>query len=406
MHSITALLLILTLNAHTGTLSRRVSTGADKLLESSLSILQGKHVALVTNQTGRLSDGTFLVDTLVARRIDVVALFGPEHGIRGGAGAGEQVGDTTDPNTGIKVYSLFGQRTKPTREMLRGVDVLIYDIQDVGVRFYTYISTMKLTMEAAAEAGIPFVVLDRPNPHGGVHLDGPVIEDSLRSFVGSVPVPLIYGLTCGELAQMINGEGWLANGIRADLHVVSMEGWRRDMFWEDTQLPWVPPSPNIKTPASALVYPGTCLLEGTNISEGRGTTSPFQTVGAPFVNGGKLWAAMTGLNLKGVRFSATTFTPTSSKHIGQKCRGITIEVMDANAFEPMRVGLELIGVFQKLNPGELTIRESWFNRLIGQAKVLRLLKQGIEPEEIRRSWIPGLENFRRISGKYYLYPLR
>jgi uncharacterized protein YbbC (DUF1343 family) len=403
MRSLAALFLILALHVHAGTLPRKVSTGADRLLESSLSILQGKHVALVTNQTGRLSNGTYLVDTLLARRVDVVALFGPEHGIRGEAEAGEQVGDARDPSTGIRVYSLFGERTKPTQEMLRGIDVLVYDIQDVGVRFYTYISTMRLAMEAAAEAGIPFVVLDRPNPLGGLHIDGPIIEDSLRSFVGSVPVPLIYGLTAGELARMINGEGWLANGVRADLRVIPMKGWKRTMLWEDTQLPWVPPSPNLKTPSGALVYPGTCLLEGTNISEGRGTASPFQTVGAPFVDDGKLWAAMTGLNLKGVRFLAATFTPGSSKHMGQECRGITIEITDANAFEPVRVGLELVSAFLKLNRGELTFRERWFNRLMGQAQVLRLLKQNIGPEEIRRSWAPGLENFRQISAKYYLY---
>lgn len=404
MRVLASVILLLLLEAPASALPPKVATGADRLVASFLHLLSGKHVGIVTNHTGRLSGGTFLVDTLLARGITIVALFGPEHGIRGEAGAGDQVGDSRDPKTGIEVYSLFGERTKPTREMLGGVDILVYDIQDVGARFYTYISTMKLSMEAAAEARIPFLVLDRPNPLGGIRVDGPIIDDSLRSFVGIVPVPVVYGLTCGELAQMINGEGWLANGIRADLRVIQMEGWRRDMLWEDTQLPWIPPSPNITTPGAALLYPATCFLEGTNISEGRGTTTPFQMIGAPFVHSGKLWASMAGLNLPGVRFSPCTFMPGWSKHAGKECHGITIEVTDGRSLDPLLVGLNLVGSLVRLEPDSLTFRDRWFNRLMGQVRVLQLLKQGGEPERIRQEWGTGLKHFRQISSKYYLYP--
>jgi uncharacterized protein YbbC (DUF1343 family) len=399
----TAVLLLL-LEAPANALPPKVTTGADRLVTTFLHLLSGKHVGIVTNQTGRLSGGTFLVDTLLARGITIVALFGPEHGIRGEAGAGEQVGDSRDRRTGIRVYSLFGERTKPTRTMLQGVDILVYDIQDVGARFYTYISTMKLSMEAAAEAHIPFLVLDRPNPLGGIRVDGPIIDDSLRSFVGIVPLPVVYGLTCGELAQMINGEGWLANGIHADLRVIQMEGWRRDMLWEDTQLPWIPPSPNITTPGAAFVYPASCFLEGTNISEGRGTATPFQMIGAPFVDSGRLWASMAGLNLPGVRFSPCTFMPASSKHAGKECHGITIEVTDGRLIDPLLVGLNLVGSLVRLEPDSLTFRDQWFNRLMGQVRVLQLLKQGGEPERIRQEWGSGLKHFHQISSKYHLYP--
>ncbi|MEK9136788.1 MAG: DUF1343 domain-containing protein, partial [Bacteroidota bacterium] len=228
-------------------------------MSKELNLVKGKKVGLITNHTGRLSSGQHLVDTLLAQGISVVALFGPEHGVRGEAAAGEKVGDTIDAKTGIPVFSLYGKTRTPTSDMLRDVDVLVYDIQDVGARFYTYISTMGLCMKAAIESGIPFIVLDRPNPLGGLKVEGPILEDSLKSFVGMYPIPLVYGLTCGELAMMINGEGWLATSAKADLTVVRMEGWTRSMLWDDTGLSWIRPSPNIPTPVTALVYPGTCL---------------------------------------------------------------------------------------------------------------------------------------------------
>lgn len=251
-----------------------VKLGNDVLVERHLQLLEGKRVGLIVNHTARLSSGQYLVDMLVQRGIVIVALFGPEHGIRGEGLAGEKISDTKDEKTGIPIYSLYGKTRKPTAEMLANVDMLVYDIQDVGVRFYTYISTMGLCMAAAAEKGIPFIVLDRPNPLGGEKVDGPILDDSLKSFVGMYPIPIVYGLTCGELAKMINAEGWFAtkesgllNRLKCNLTVITMEGWKRKMPWGDTGLEWVPPSPNIKSAQTALVYPMTCLIEATNISE-------------------------------------------------------------------------------------------------------------------------------------------
>ncbi len=258
--------------------SAAVKTGADILVERRLDLVKGKQVGLITNHTGRLSTGEFLVDALRARGVHVVALFAPEHGIRGQAQAGASVQNETDSATGIPVYSLYGATTRIQQSMLKGIDLLIYDIQGLPVRFYTYLSTMGLSMEAAAEAGIPFIVLDRPDPLGGQIVDGPIMQDSLKSFVGMYPLPVVYGLTCGELAQMINRERWLSNGVQANLTVVPVEGWTRGMSWGETGLTWYPPSPNIPTAATAFVYPATCFIEGTNLSEGRGTSQAVRSV--------------------------------------------------------------------------------------------------------------------------------
>lgn len=384
----------------------RVTLGDDILLGSEFSLVRGKSVGIVTNQSGRLSNGTFLVDTLLARGVKVVALFAPEHGIRGEGGAGEEVRDSIDARTGITVFSLYGPTTKPTPAMLRGIQVLVYDIQDVGARFYTYLSTMTLSMEAAAEAGIPFIVCDRPDPLGGNKIDGPVTEDSLRSFVGMHPVPVIYGLTCGELATLINGEGWLSHRIHADLHVVKLRGWTRDMSWEETGLPWVLPSPNIRTPEASLVYPGTVYFEATNISEGRGTELPFQIVGAPFVKRYELWSAMTGLNLPGVRFTAVAFVPASSKYSGEKCEGIRINVIDRNAYDPLRVGMELLKNLHSMYPQEFSVRERSLRRLVGSERTVQDILNGVEFERDREAWQPGLDHFREILGRCLLYPSR
>ncbi len=383
-----------------------VVPGADRLLGRDFSLVRGKRVGIVTNASGRLSNGTFLVDTLRSRGVRVVALFGPEHGIRGNAPAGEQVGDSRDSATGIKVFSLYGERTKPTRAMLRGIDVLVYDIQDVGVRFYTYLSTMTLAMEAAAEAGIPFVVCDRPNPIGFLPADGPIRDDSLRSFVGWLPVPIVYGLTCGELARMINGERWLAKGIRANLHVVPLTGWTRMMHWDDTGLPWIPPSPNIKTPEAAVAYPATCYLEALNVSEGRGTEHPFQMIGAPFLDAPPIWSAMTGLALPGVRWSPAEFTPVSSKYAGERCKGVMLRVTEPDSVEPLGIALELLRVLVQAGGKSLSVNESWMNRLMGTPTVLQALRSGVDPGTIRKAWRPDLDHFRTISAKYVLYPPR
>ncbi len=381
----------------------RVKVGADILMSKELNLVKGKKVGLITNHTGRLSSGQHLVDTLLAQGISVVALFGPEHGVRGEAAAGEKVGDTIDAKTGIPVFSLYGKTRTPTSDMLRDVDVLVYDIQDVGARFYTYISTMGLCMKAAIESGIPFIVLDRPNPLGGLKVEGPILEDSLKSFVGMYPIPLVYGLTCGELAMMINGEGWLATSAKADLTVVRMEGWTRSMLWDDTGLSWIRPSPNIPTPVTALVYPGTCLIEATNLSEGRGTDAPFLTIGAPFVEAGKLVNAMQALNLLGVEFSVTGFTPSSSEYSGQYCYGIRIQVTDVRAFHPVFTGLALFQQCSVLLQDSLKVREISFARLLGNGQALKRLRQKDAPEMLMGEWRSDLERFKQLSTRYWLY---
>jgi len=381
----------------------RVKLGADLLLEQHLSSLKEKRVGLITNHTGRLSNGEYLVDVLLSRGINVVAMFGPEHGIRGEAAAGEKVADAKDVRTGIPVFSLYGSTQKPAPAMLQDLDVLIYDIQDVGARFYTYISTMGLAMEAAAERGIPFIVLDRPNPLGGELVDGPMMEDSLRSFVGMYPLPVVYGLTCGELALMIQGEGWLGKQKGCDLAVIPMEGWRRSMRWKETELRWIPPSPNIPTPHIALIYPATCILEATNVSEGRGTDNPFATIGAPFVDGEILSGAMNGLGLPGVIFHPTSFTPTTSKFKGVRCAGVSIEVNDPSIYEPSLIAFCLLNQLRVLHPDQLTLSRPSFLRLVGSAWVYESVFRGESPEKILPNLRNAVKEYRLRSTRYHLY---
>ncbi|HEX9656202.1 MAG TPA: DUF1343 domain-containing protein [Bacteroidota bacterium] len=381
-----------------------VKLGSDVLVEERLDILRDKRVGLITNQTGRLSDGTYLIDTLLSLGINVVALFGPEHGIRGEGAAGEKISDGRDSKTGVVVYSLYGATKKPTPQMLAEIDVLVYDIQDVGARFYTYISTLGLAMEAAAERGIPFVVLDRPNPLGGEKIDGPVLSDSLRSFVGMYPIPVVYGLTCGELARMINGELWLKDRISALLIVVPMRGWTRRMLWKDTGLGWIPPSPNIPFPETALVYPATCFFEATNVSEGRGTSRPFQTIGAPFIEGQTLaWQLEKSLD-PATKVTPTEFTPTSSKHSKVHCRGVFFEVSDFVAFRPVAAGIHFIQTIRLLAPKDYVIRKKGLERLIGSSEVVQMILENEKPSVIMDSWLSQLQEYRRSASRYHLYP--
>jgi uncharacterized protein YbbC (DUF1343 family) len=380
-----------------------VKTGADILIERRLDLAKGKNIGLITNQTGRLSSGELLLDALRARGVHIVALFSPEHGIRGEAEAGASIQSEPDIATGIPIYSLFGKTQKPDSTMLKGIDLFIYDMQDVGVRFYTYISTMGLTMEAAAEAGIPYLVLDRPDPLGGVMVDGPILDDSLRSFVGMYPLPVVYGLTCGELAQMINGEKWLAKGVQAALTVVPMEGWTRGMAWSQTGLTWNRPSPNIPAPATALVYPVTCYIEGTNLSEGRGTNRPFNQFGAPFLDAPGMAAALDSLELPGVRFGTTSFTPQSSKYAGQFCHGVTVEITDPRAYRPVSVGLHIINLLARKYPKECEFNRKWLARLFGSAEVLDVVNGKRSPEEEVERWRKGERAFVTEARTYQIY---
>jgi len=380
-----------------------VSTGADRLITDHLALLKGKRVGLVVNQTSRLSSGEFLFDALQKAGVTVSALFGPEHGIRGVAVAGEQVADGVDVQSGVSVYSLYGERNKPTAEMLKHVDVLMYDIQDVGARFYTYISTLKLCMDAAAEHQIPFIVLDRPNPLGG-QVDGPILEDSLRSFVGIVPIPVVYGMTCGELATFMNASGWLDAGRTADLTVIWMSGWKRTMTWSDTGLPWVVPSPNIPTPETAVVYPATCFVEATNVSEGRGTLAPFFQVGAPFLSAESLAIALNARHLPGVRFAPAHFTPASSKHAGELCHGVKIEIGNRSQYRPVLTGLVIISELLAQSPDSVKLNHRWLGKLLGRGSVAGYLEKGGNPVLLEEEWEAEMSCFLKKAAGSQHYP--
>jgi uncharacterized protein YbbC (DUF1343 family) len=367
-------------------------------------LFQGKRLGIITNRTAYDSDGRFIVDVFRAMAgVKVAALFSPEHGLWGEAQAGEKVGSYKDPVYHLPVYSLYGQTRKPTPEMLRGIDVLVFDIQGVGARFYTYTYTMSLAMEAAAENGKRFVVLDRPNPINGDCVEGNVLDPAFASFVGMYPIPVRHGMTVGELAKMFNGQGWLAGHARADLVVVPMEGWRRRMWYDQTGLRFIKPSPNIPDLETAAVYPGLCLLEGTNVSEGRGTAKPFRQFGAPWVDSQRLSERLNSLNLPGMRFEPATFTPTSSKYQGVECHGVRIVVTDRNRLEPYYSGIRIISEIFRMYPRDFEWKVAHFERLCGTSTIRRAIISGRSLSQLRTKWQPALKSFRRIRDKYLIY---
>ncbi len=370
--------------------------GADRLFERPyLNWIQGKRVGLITNPTGVNSELESTMD-LLARHSDVqlVALFAPEHGILGQAQAEEGVSSYGN------VYSLYGETRAPTAEMLKDVEVLLYDMQDVGVRFYTYISTMFLSMQAAAEKGIPFIVLDRPNPIDGSRVEGPVLQPGFESFVGIYALPIRYGMTAGELAQMLNQQ----TDLQSDLKVVPVGGWHREQWFDQTGLEWISPSPNMPTVTTAAVYPGLCLIEGTNLSEGRGTTRPFELVGAPWLNSRELAERLNRLQLPGVRFREQAFTPTFSKYRDEQTPGIQIHIVDRDSFHPLPTVLHLLKEVRRLHPQQLVFDEASFDRLVGNSWVRIALTQGTPVEDIVDQWQPALQEFRQTRAKYLLYP--
>lgn len=392
---------------------RIVTTGAQELAREDFARFEGQRVGLVVNHTARI-DSAHLIDRMhAAPGVTVGALFGPEHGLRGTADAGEEVADGRDERTGAPVYSLYGETRKPTPAMLEDLDALVFDIQDIGARFYTYISTMGLAMQAAAEAGLPFYVLDRPNPLGGDYVSGFVLEDGLESFVGRYPIPVAHGLTVGELAQMIQGEGLMDGLEDLDLRVVLMTGWTRATPWSDTGLPWVAPSPNIPRVETALVYPGTCFFEATAASEGRGTRDPFVLVGAPWADGQALADTLNARALPGVRFEAASFTPrsiegmsSSPKLEGTAVEGVRHVVTDAGAYRPVEAGVHVLHAFyqQSLAHGaELVSRPEWMDKLAGTPRLRRMLTDGARPEAIAAAWQDEVSAFRERRQPYLLY---
>lgn len=370
--------------------------GIDALARDGFVLLKGRRVGLITNQTGRDREGHSTIDLLkAAPGVTLVALFSPEHGIRGVMD--EKVSDSVDEKTGLPIYSLYGDTRKPTPEMLKGIDTFVYDIQDIGARFYTYISTLGLAMEEAARNKIKFVVLDRVNPIGGAEVEGPLADAGKLSFTAYHALPVRHGMTVGELAQLFNRE----REINADLQVVKVENWRRDEWFDETGLVWINPSPNMRSLAEATLYPGIGLLETTNVSVGRGTDTPFELVGAPWIDGRKLAAALNAARLAGVRFVPVRFTPGASTHKGSECGGVNIVVTGRAQFEPVTTGLEIAAQLLKLYPKDFAADQ--FNRLLANQKVYDAFRHGAEGRALRQIWETDLANFRAIRSKYLLY---
>lgn len=365
------------------------TTGAEQI-NRYLPFLRDKQVSLVINQTSRIGE-TLLVDTLLSHGITVKSLFAPEHGIRGDHGAGEKVKSGKDEKTGIPIISLYGSHRKPTPSDLKGVDIVVFDIQDVGARFYTYISTLHYVMEACAEQNIPVLVLDRPNPHGH-YIDGPILDTAFKSFVGMHPVPVVHGMTVGEYAQMINEEAWLKGKVKCNLAVITMQGYQRNMRYA---LP-VPPSPNLPNNLSVQLYPSLCFFEGTNVSVGRGTSVPFQIIGSPFLQGD---------------FWDTTFTPVSiphaapnPPHLGKACIGYSYLKHDVPGFKMDSLNISwLIKAYQESEQKEKFFN-SFIHQLAGGKHLAEQIKSGLTEQEIRATWQSGLKAFSKTREKYLIYP--
>ncbi len=381
----------------------KVLPGIDVLLRERLDLLKDKRVGLITNPTGLTSDLRTNIDALQEAGVNLVALFGPEHGVRGDVEAGKAVASYTDAKTGIPVYSLYGKTRKPTPEMLKNVDVLLYDIQDIGSRPYTYISTMAVSMEAARDAGTPFVVLDRPNPLGGQLVEGPVLNPQFKSFIGIYPIPYIYGLTVGELARLFNEEF----GIGCDLTVVPMKGWHRDMLFEDTGLVWVPTSPHIPHPLTAFACAATGGMgELGTVNEGVGTPLPFELVGAPWIDAEKLANALNARRLPGVFFRPTAYRPYYFRFKNQQLWGVQIHILDPHIFHPVLTQLHILHALLSLFPSHNifdTNRTASFDRAWGTDQVRLMLSQGADPESIVASWQEKLSQYREIRRKYLMY---
>ncbi len=374
----------------------RVLNGIDVLRRQGFAPLAGKRLGLVTNHTGLAADGATTIDLLFkSETCKLVALFSPEHGIRGGMDS--RIESSVDEVTGLPVHSLYGETLRPRPEVLKGLDVLVYDIQDVGARFYTYATTMAYCMEEAARAGIPFYILDRPNPIGGLDVEGPMLDADKTSFVGYMPLPVRHGMTMGELARYFNAE----KKIGADLRVIEMEGWRRNFYFNDTGQLWVNPSPNMRSLLEALLYPGVCLLEATNVSVGRGTDTPFEVIGAPWVEPRRLAAALREAGIPGIEFVPIQFTPTASVFKGQQCGGVNLILTDRKAFHSVLAGLTLISVLHKLYPDKFEIDKTI--RLLGNQQAVEALKQGEPPANVLGAAAGAMRDFLSRRQRVLIY---
>ncbi|MFJ3441883.1 exo-beta-N-acetylmuramidase NamZ domain-containing protein [Streptomyces sp. NPDC086081] len=380
----------------------RLSTGFERLARDGYALLAGQKTGVVTNPTGITREARHIVDVMHADdRVELTAVFGPEHGFRGTAQAGGSEGRYDDPATGLPVYDTYLKSGRPLADVFTasGVDTVVFDIQDVGARFYTYIWTLYDCMEAAQLAGKRFVVLDRPNPVTGRAALGPVLHREFATFVGRQPISQAHGMTVAELARLFNGE-FLTEPV--PLETVPMSGWRRSDFYDASGLPWVPPSPNMPTPETALVYSGTCLFEGTNLSEGRGTTRPFELLGAEGID--RSWAAAANeLALPGVRFREAYFAPTFSKFQGKTIGGVQLHVHDRVAFDPVRTGIGLLVTAKRAWSGFAWRPDHWIDRLTGSTRVRTMIDAGADTDEVVAGWQEELAAFRRTRRKYLLY---
>lgn len=374
-------------------------TGLDNLLSSHLDLIRHKRLGLLTNAAGVTRQLQSNIDALREAGMDLVALYSPEHGLAAAAGHGVLIASTWDTRTGLPVYSLYGDTFKPTREMLSGLDVLLFDLQDVGVRFYTVAYTLAKALEGCVECGLPLLVLDRPNPIGGALIEGPLLDPTLQSSVGYGPLALRHGLTLGELARFYNQE----LHIGADLQVIPMQNWNRAMWHDETGLTWVPPSPNMPHPGTAILYPGICLVEGTNCSAGRGTPLPFEIVGAPWLDGYALAAEMNALSLEGVRFRPLTFTPTDDKFADETCSGVQVHVTEREALRPVSVGLYLIATVKRLCPDQFEWQVEHFDLLIGDGRVRAAMDRGDAVDTITDQWTQGQKDFAARRAAYLMY---
>ncbi len=373
-----------------------VRSGLDVLEAEQFAPLAGKRVGLITNQSGLDGRGRHAIELLLhTPDVKLAALFSPEHGLYGNADA--KIASSIDAKTGLPVYSLYGKTLRPTPEMLRGIDALVFDIQDAGVRFYTYITTLAYTMEAAANAGIDFYVLDRPNPIDANQVQGPVLDSNLRSFTAYFPLPIRYGMTPGELALLFNHE----NRIGAKLHVIKMAGYQRDSWFDETGMRWVNPSPNLRSLTQTALYPGVALVEGANVSVGRGTASPFEVFGAPWINGKKLASYLSRRKIAGVRFLATSFTPLESPYAKQRCDGVRVVLSNREALDAPALGIEITSALHKFYPKKFQLGDTL--GMIGARSVLNAIREGEDPRAIVSQWQDPLAEFKQMRAKYLLY---
>lgn len=387
----------------------QVIPGIDILAHRNFDLLQGKRVGLITNNTGRSLNGSSSIDLLAqAPGVKLTALFSPEHGIRGDSDV--KLSSATDKRTGLPIYSIYGKSCRPTPEMMTNIQVLVFDIQDIGARFYTYIGTLHHALLAAKQQGIPLVVLDRPNPLGGMAVEGAVPDageiarriaadkTGCRSLTVTHPIPTRHGLTVGELARLINTEV----NINANLQVVAMEGWKREMLWQDTNLPWINPSPNMKDPIAALLYSSFGPLEATNLSVARGTDKPFHQYGSPWLDSAAVLKQMP--NLAGLKFSASSFTPTAPGHPfqGKPCNGIEVTITDLKTANLPLAGLYLVRAIQQAHPKQYHVAGGFYG-MLGDNQAWKMLRDGASPEQVMARWQSGVEAFKKLRQKYLLY---